>query len=270
MGKLLILVLVGLVAYFLWRGLRRDGEASRKPPRRRRTHGGLQPVRRAPAGLRGSRGEGPVLLLRRAPSAVQRLNKPAAPELAAFRAHAQQVEPREPQAAPDSFWVSLRYFNVYRIAIAALFLASALVYGDALNLGSHDLRLFTAAAAAYLAAAVAFQVALKRAPRSFDTHLTTHICTDIAATVLLMYASGGFRSGLGVMLLISLAAAALVSRGRLLLFYAALATIAVLRGAGLLESSLSTSSVGDLPASRRCSRSATSPPRSSPTSSRSA
>ena len=75
-------------------------------------------------------------------------------------------------------------------------------------------------------------MALKRAPRSFDTHLTAHVCTDIAATVLLMFASGGFRSGLAVMLLISLAAASLVSRGRLLLFYAALATIAVLAGAG--------------------------------------
>ena len=139
-----------------------------------------------------------------------------------------QAAPREPLSVPDSFWVSLRYFNAYRIAIAALFFASALVYGDALNLGSHDLRLFTLAAAAYLAAAVAFQVALKRAPRSFETHLTTHICTDIAATVLLMFASGGFRSGLAVMLLISIAAASLVSRGRLILFYAALATIAVL------------------------------------------
>jgi len=155
------------------------------------------------------------------------LNKPAATELAVFGEHP-QAEPREPHVVPDSFWVSLRYFNAYRIAIAALFLASALVYGDTLNLGGHDLRLFTVAAAAYLAAAVAFQVALKRAPQSFDTHLTAHICTDIAATVLLMFASGGFRSGLAVMLLISIAAASLVSRGRLLLFYAALATIAVL------------------------------------------
>jgi len=32
MGKLLILVLVGLVAYFLLRGFRRDREAPRKPP----------------------------------------------------------------------------------------------------------------------------------------------------------------------------------------------------------------------------------------------
>jgi len=43
-----------------------------------------------------------------------------------------------------------------------------------------------------------------------------------------MYASSGIRSGLGVMLLISLAGAALVSRGTLTLFYAALASIAVL------------------------------------------
>jgi two-component system sensor histidine kinase PilS (NtrC family) len=43
-----------------------------------------------------------------------------------------------------------------------------------------------------------------------------------------MFASGGFRSGLAVMLLISIAAASLVSRGRQLLLYATLATIAVL------------------------------------------
>jgi two-component system sensor histidine kinase PilS (NtrC family) len=55
-----------------------------------------------------------------------------------------------------------------------------------------------------------------------------HVITDIVASVLLMNASDGFRSGLGVMLLISLAAAALVSRGALTLFYAALASIAIL------------------------------------------
>jgi two-component system sensor histidine kinase PilS (NtrC family) len=69
---------------------------------------------------------------------------------------------------------------------------------------------------------------IRRVPRHFETQLTAHVCTDIVAIVLLMYASGGFRTGLAVMLLISLAGASLVSRGRLLLFYAALASIAVL------------------------------------------
>jgi two-component system sensor histidine kinase PilS (NtrC family) len=128
----------------------------------------------------------------------------------------------------ESFWVSLRYFNAYRIAVALLFLVLVLAYGDALALGQRNLRLFEGVAAAYLIAAVAFHVVVRRVPRRFETQLTAHVCTDIVAIVLLMYASGGFRTGLAVMLLISLAGASLVSRGRLLLFYAAAASIAVL------------------------------------------
>ncbi len=165
------------------------------------------------------------------------MSTPVAPEVAAGRAAA---APRESAAVPDSFWVSLRYFNAYRIAIAALFLAATLVYGDALNLGSYNLRLFTGTSAVYLLVAVGFQIVLRRAPRNFDAQLTAQVCTDIAATVLLMFASGGFRSGLAVMLLISIAAASLVSRGRPLLFYAALAAIAV-----LLEQALQVIAYGD-------------------------
>jgi two-component system sensor histidine kinase PilS (NtrC family) len=155
------------------------------------------------------------------------VNKPSAPELvlpprplAAARA--------EPAAVPDSFWVSLRYFNAYRIAIAGLFLVSAFAYSDLLSVGSQDVRLFAGTSAVYLAAAIAYQVILTRLPQNFDTQLTTQVCTDVLATALLMFAAGGFRSGLAVMLLISIAAASLVSRGRRLLFYAALATVAVL------------------------------------------
>jgi two-component system sensor histidine kinase PilS (NtrC family) len=129
---------------------------------------------------------------------------------------------------PESFWVSLRYFNAYRAAVAVLFLVLVLAYGDALALGQKNLRLFGLVSVLYLAAAAAFHVAIKRIPRHFETQLTVHVCTDIVAIVLLMYASGGFRTGLAVMLLISVAGASLVSRGRLLLFYAALASIAVL------------------------------------------
>ena len=155
------------------------------------------------------------------------MNKPSAPELVAPHAPF-AVAPSAPPVVPESFWVSLRYFNAYRIAVAALFLASALVSGDTLSLGSHDARIFAATSVVYLLVAVGFHVVLKRAPRNFDAQLTAHVGTDVVATALLMFASGGPRSGLAVMLLISIAAASLVSRGRLLLFYAALASIAVL------------------------------------------
>ena len=128
----------------------------------------------------------------------------------------------------DSFWVSLRYFNFYRIAIAAVFLLAVLVYGDLLNLGSHAPHLFTAVSGLYLALAICFQAVMRKWPTYFDIQLSVHVITDIVAFVVMMYASSGFRSGIGVMLLTSLAGAALVSRGALMLFYAALASIALL------------------------------------------
>ena len=137
------------------------------------------------------------------------------------------LPPQQTEVA-DSFWVSLRYFNFYRIAVASAFLLAVLIYGDMLNLGSHDLTLFTYTSAAYLAAAVLFHVAMRKLPAYFNLQLSLHVMTDIVAVVLLMYASSGIRSGLGVMLMISLAGAALVSRGTLMLFYAAIASIAVL------------------------------------------
>jgi two-component system sensor histidine kinase PilS (NtrC family) len=155
------------------------------------------------------------------------VNKPSVRELALFRTPDSAARP-EAQTVPESFWVSLRYFNAYRIAIAGLFFVSGLAYGDLLSLASQNVRLFAATSAVYLLAAIAYQVILTRVPRNFDTQLTVHVCTDVVVTGLLMFASGGFRSGLAVMLLISIAAASLVSRGRLLLFYAALATIVVL------------------------------------------
>lgn len=130
--------------------------------------------------------------------------------------------------AEGSFWISLRYFNFYRIAVASVFLLAVLIYGSELALGNHDIAAFRYTSMAYLALAAAYHVVLRKSPAHFQFQLTLHVITDIAAITLLMYASGGMRSGLGVMLLISLAAAAMVSRGRLMLFYAAVASIAVL------------------------------------------
>lgn len=133
-----------------------------------------------------------------------------------------------PDTQPDSFWVSLRYFNIYRLVLAAVFLAAVMIFGDALNFGSHNLEQFKYVSGAYLLLAIVFQVLMERMRSYFNFQLSMHVIADIVATVLLMNASDGFRSGLGVMLLISLAAAALVSRGALMLFYAALASIAIL------------------------------------------
>jgi two-component system sensor histidine kinase PilS (NtrC family) len=133
---------------------------------------------------------------------------------------------------PESFWISLGYFNLYRVALASLFLTLSLVYGDALALGSHSLALFRYTCGAYLAVAVLFHAMLRKLRQNFNVQLSAHVFIDILAITLLMSASGGMRSGLGVMLVVSLIGAAIVAPRRLSYLYAALATIALLMEQG--------------------------------------
>jgi two-component system sensor histidine kinase PilS (NtrC family) len=146
---------------------------------------------------------------------MEALARPAAPFL-----------PAE-ERTPESFWTSLRYFNLYRVALATLFLTITFTYGDDLNLGSHSLRLFRIVCIFYLGIGIGLQAAMHSTAR-FNLHVSLQMALDIVAITLLMYASGGLRSGLGVMLLISLTGAAIVAPRRLTYLYAALATIALL------------------------------------------
>lgn len=135
---------------------------------------------------------------------------------------------RSGESTPESFWISLRYFNLYRIMVAGLFLAASLYYEDSLNLGSHGIARFRTICMWYLAFGVVFHVVLRNLRDHFNLQLSLHVSLDIVAITLLMHVSGGLRSGLGVMLVISLIAAALVAPRRLTYLYAATATIALL------------------------------------------
>lgn len=137
------------------------------------------------------------------------------------------IAPQETDAI-ESFWRSLRYFSVYRLSIALLFLVAALVFGDTISLGTQDALLFGRVASVYLLLAIVFLVALLRRPRRFNLQLSVQVAVDIAALTLMMFASGGQKSGIAVLLLVVVAAAALVGQGRMALFYAALASVAML------------------------------------------
>ncbi|MEI7842592.1 MAG: ATP-binding protein [Gallionellaceae bacterium] len=63
---------------------------------------------------------------------------------------------------------------------------------------------------------------------TFSLQLAFQVVTDIVVIAMLTYFSGGVQSNLGMLLLVTLAAAGLISRGRITLFYAALASIAIL------------------------------------------
>jgi two-component system, NtrC family, sensor histidine kinase PilS len=128
----------------------------------------------------------------------------------------------------DAFWRSLSYFSVYRLVAALILFASVMLLGEDIAFGSYNRPLFIYTALGYIAfGLLCFAAIVTRKPH-FALQLTVQICSDILFIVVLMYASGGIGSGLGTLLLISLAAVGLISRGRLTLFFAALATLAVL------------------------------------------
>lgn len=139
----------------------------------------------------------------------------------------------QPEAAytagrPVSVWTSLHYFNIYRLIVASVFLLAVAFYPRTSGLGSQSLSQFVWTGLAYWLLAIFFFGAQKRLRLGFNTLLTLQVTADILAIALLMYASGGEKSGLAVMLLVVLAGAGLVGQGRLTLFFAALATLAVL------------------------------------------
>lgn len=129
---------------------------------------------------------------------------------------------------PDTYWRSLRYFSIYRLIVAAVFFFAAAFYGGMPNLGSQDIQLFRWVGAGYLLVAVGFLWGVNHVRRTFNLQLTAQVTADVLALTLLMYASGGAKSGIGVMIFVVLAGAGLVGHGRMAMFYAAIATLAVL------------------------------------------
>jgi len=142
----------------------------------------------------------------------------------------------------EAYWRSLYFFNLYRLAVAGIFALSIFFISDLFIFGSQNPRLFAWVSSVYLLLALSYYGALRFFRLGFNLHLTLHVITDILALTLLMYASSGFRSGLAFMLLVVLAGAGLVGQGRLTLFFAALATLAVLleQGYRVLEFGIDT------------------------------
>lgn len=136
--------------------------------------------------------------------------------------------PRPGDPSIASYWRSLELFTYYRLVIAGVMLGTIVFSGGAFHLGLQDPKLFFWASLAYLTAAVAGLVVLTQWQNAFNLQLTLQVVADVFFLTLLMYASGGAQSGIGMLLLVVLAGAGLVGQGRLVLFYAALATLAML------------------------------------------
>lgn len=130
--------------------------------------------------------------------------------------------------APLEHWRSLRFFCAYRLVIAGLLLISVVRYGDLISIGRQNLKLYLTVGEFYLAAAAIFLVLTFRSRARFTLLLTIQVLCDILCLTLMLHASGGQVSGMAGLVLIVIAGAGLVGQGRMTLFYAATASLAML------------------------------------------
>ena len=147
---------------------------------------------------------------------------------------AQQRE-RAPLAAStqppsvDTLWHLLVLFARYRVVVAVIL--GLMYWGfqrfQVLSPLEPELARWTLALY-FFGAAATMAAAHWRFPFSPAYHLAGQVALDVLAMTLLMHASGGVKSGIGLLLLVSLAAAGLVARGRHAFFHAAVAALAIL------------------------------------------
>ncbi len=141
---------------------------------------------------------------------------------AATRAH----EVRE--RVQHNNWNALRYFNFYRIVIAGVFTILSLTGKLPPNLSDVDTRLFVGTALGYLVFAIGAMFLVEQRGLTYRLQVYGGVLADVGATSLLMHAAGGVTSGIGILLVMSVAGACLLASGRAAVFFAALASMALL------------------------------------------
>jgi len=127
-----------------------------------------------------------------------------------------------------SSWRGLRLFSLYRIIIAGLFVTLTLSH-----LGSEVLRLinpklFDISAAIYLFSSLILSLLARFHRPEFTIQIRLQSLLDLTCLVLIMHASGGATSGMGMLLIISVGAISLLKPGRFALFYAAITSLTLL------------------------------------------
>ena len=133
------------------------------------------------------------------------------------------------QNTPDA-WYRLRLFNYFRGSLALLFIA--LYINDWLAQlvpsGFLHARLFIAVSIIYLLASLLFITGITRRKPGLDNQVILHTIVDVACIILLMHATGGVRTGLGMLLIISISMTSLFLQKRLAILFAAIFALAVI------------------------------------------
>jgi two-component system sensor histidine kinase PilS (NtrC family) len=125
-------------------------------------------------------------------------------------------------------WKLLKYFNFYRLTIAMAASAIAIFLGNFPPFGEAHPGLFLSTSAVYAIISLTAAFSIHWQKPDYDSQAALLSFADVTLLTIVMHASGGLASGLGLMLVVAIAGTSLMLGKRLTIFYASLAVIAVL------------------------------------------
>ncbi len=125
-------------------------------------------------------------------------------------------------------WRMLKIFFIYRTALSLSLTTLFFTDTGPVFLGQHSPALFAITSIVYLGLVIVSVIPLYLRNSSPQRQSYIQVYVDIIAITLLMHASGGVTTGLGMLLVISIAAGSAVMRGRTALVFASLASICIL------------------------------------------
>ena len=131
-------------------------------------------------------------------------------------------------APSDLAWRVIGLLNLYRLLVPLVLIAVQALAGPQWALLATRPRLFLSACIAYLTAAALLIIARRLEWSSLRIVALVNAGVDAAAIGLILYASGGVASGLGILLVLPVAATAVLADHRDAFLFAAVAAIAVL------------------------------------------
>jgi two-component system, NtrC family, sensor histidine kinase PilS len=131
-------------------------------------------------------------------------------------------------APTDLAWRVIGLLNLYRLLVPLVLVAAQALAGPQWALLAIRPRLFLSACIAYLTAAVLLIIARRLEWPTLRIVTLVNSGVDATAMALILYASGGVSSGLGILLVLPVGAMAVLADHRDAFLFAAVAAIAVL------------------------------------------
>jgi len=128
----------------------------------------------------------------------------------------------------EQAWRTLKVFHAYQMVLSLAFFGLFISHTGPSIFGQSNATLFQSVSLTYLAFIFFSTVFIRKPYIPYARQVQLKIISDILFLTLLMHASGGITSGLGVLLAVSVAAGGLLAGGQCTLVFAAIATFAVL------------------------------------------